>query len=148
MRLPVRGLWLVTLLFTGCPSAEGPERASSPEGSATTATAAWRRLDGTMDVDTQLHALLSKAKASKRPALIDFSATWCAPCKALAPILDDIAAAKPDISIVKVNIDDAPAAAAAAAITSVPTLLFFRDGELYDEIRGAASKQAILAKLA
>jgi len=101
-----------------------------------------------MTVLTANDANYANLTSTSGVVVVDFWATWCAPCKALAPILDDIAAAKPDISIVKVNIDDAPAAAAAAAITSVPTLLFFRDGELYDEIRGAASKQAILAKLA
>ncbi len=79
--------------------------------------------------------------------VVDFHAAWCAPCKALSPILDEISEENPEISVVKVDVDAAPNSATAAAITSVPTLLFYKDGALVDEIRGATSKRALLAKL-
>ena len=60
--------------------------------------------------------------------LVDFSATWCAPCRSLEPQLERLAEERPDVPIVKVDIEQAPRAAVAYGVRGVPTLILFRDG--------------------
>ena len=67
------------------------------------------------------------------PVLVDFSAVWCGPCKKLEPMVQDLAVTYAErLKVVKVDVDRAPVTAARYAVLSVPTLLFFRDGELRD----------------
>lgn len=84
-----------------------------------------------------------------KPTLIDFWATWCGPCKQIAPAIDAIAAENPDYTVVKVDIDQAPAAAQAYGVMSVPTLVVLAaDGTPVSQTSGAKPKNAILAELA
>ena len=82
------------------------------------------------------------------PVLVDFWAEWCGPCKMIAPVLSEIAKESGDrFRIAKVNIDDDPALMQKFQIRGVPALLFFKGGELRDQIVGMAPKKQIVEKL-
>ncbi len=80
--------------------------------------------------------------------LVDFSATWCGPCKKLEPIVHEIAGDYDGrLKVVKVDVDKAPGIAARFAVMSVPTLLFFRDGQVRDQVTGVLPKRAIAERV-
>lgn len=79
--------------------------------------------------------------------LVDFFATWCGPCRMLAPVLDEVAAENAAIKVYKVDIDQNPDVAARYGVTSVPTLIVFKDGQVANRTVGAQPKQNILALL-
>jgi len=86
---------------------------------------------------------------SKETIMVDFWAEWCGPCKAVSPILDQIAAEHSDkIKIVKLNVDDNPLMARKYKITSIPAMKVFRNGEVVKTVIGAKPKPAIEADLA
>jgi thioredoxin 1 len=78
------------------------------------------------------------------PALIDFWATWCAPCKAIAPIVEEMAA-KYDgkLKVAKMNVDDNQSTPGKYGVRSIPTLILFKNGEVADQVIGAVSKSHI-----
>lgn len=79
------------------------------------------------------------------PVLVDFWATWCPPCRMIAPILESIAAEKAgEIKIVKVNVDQEPALSSKYQISSIPTLILFNNGKQVNRIAGALPKQKLL----
>lgn len=83
-----------------------------------------------------------------RLVIVDFWATWCGPCRMLSPILDEVEEEMSDkILVVKVNVDDADEIAMNYRIMNIPTLLFFKDGQMVDKTVGAMPKPALVQRI-
>ena len=87
-----------------------------------------------------------KVLQSEVPVLVDFYAEWCGPCKALAPVLEEVAKETPNAKIVKVNVDENQELAYRYKIESIPSVLVFKNNELTDRHVGLANK-AVLKRL-
>lgn len=91
---------------------------------------------------------IDEVLASAKPVMIDFWATWCGPCRVLSPTVDEVAAEIGDKAVIaKCNVDDCEEVAGRFGIRNIPTLLFFKKGELVDRTVGVVSKQEIISKI-
>ena len=84
---------------------------------------------------------------SDKPVLVDFWASWCAPCMMLSPIVAEIAEERSDIKVGKINVDEQPELASQFGVSSIPMLLVFRDREIVNAAVGLRPKEQILEML-
>ena len=84
---------------------------------------------------------------SDKPVLLDFWAPWCAPCRMVVPIIEEIAGERPDIKVGKINVDEQPELASEFSIMSIPTLVVMKNGRIVTKVSGARPKKAILEML-
>jgi len=90
----------------------------------------------------------AEVKKSDLPVMIDFWAVWCGPCKMIAPFVEEAAKEyEGKLKVGKINVDDNQKIASEHAIMSIPALLFFKDGQVVDQIIGAVPKKAIFDKI-
>lgn len=84
---------------------------------------------------------------STQLVVVDFYADWCGPCQMLKPILEEISEEREDVKIVKVNVDDARELSEKFGIFSIPTVLFFKNGDLVDKFVGYQNKDSVNKKI-
>lgn len=89
----------------------------------------------------------SEVLNGKGVALVDLFADWCMPCQMIAPIIEEISNEKTDVNFFKVNVDETPDVAIKYGVSSIPTLLIFKDGELVNKAVGAYPKESIIKLL-
>ena len=81
---------------------------------------------------------------STKPVLVDFNATWCGPCRMLKPTLEQVAAERPDVTVVGIDVDDNSDLAGEYGVFSIPCLVLFKDGMEADRSVGLVPKEAVL----
>ena len=84
---------------------------------------------------------------SEKTVLLDFWAPWCAPCRMVVPIIEEIAGERPDIKVGKINVDEQPELASKFGIMSIPTLVVMKNGKIVQQVSGSRPKKAILEML-
>ena len=92
--------------------------------------------------DANFDAMVLK---NELPVLVDFWAPWCGPCRAVAPIIDEISKEfEGKVAVAKLNVDEAQTAPSRFGIRAIPTLIVFKDGEVVEQVTGAVSKENIV----
>ena len=84
---------------------------------------------------------------SEKTVLLDFWAPWCAPCRMVVPVIEEIADERPDIKVGKINVDEQPELASKFSIMSIPTLVVMKNGKIVQQVSGVRPKNAILEML-
>ena len=105
-------------------------------------------MDNSLTVNLNEANFDDEVTRSTKPVLVDFWAEWCGPCKLIAPLLDEIAKEKGEaVKVAKVDVDQNQALSARYNIRAIPTLLFFKDGQLRDQVTGMTSKKDLLGRI-
>ena len=84
---------------------------------------------------------------SESPVLVDFWAPWCGPCRVVAPVLEEIASERPELRVVKLNVDENQQTAAKYQVLSIPTMIVFKSGEPVKTVIGAYPKKKLEQEL-
>src|SRR3954464_6079988 len=84
---------------------------------------------------------------SEQPVLVDFWAPWCGPCRVVGPVLEEIAAERDDLRIVKLNVDENQQTAATFEVLSIPTMILFKNGQVAKKVIGAYPKKRLESEL-
>lgn len=85
----------------------------------------------------------NKVMETEKVVVIDFWATWCGPCKMMAPVVEEVAKDYPDVKVCKVNVDEEPELSNAFKIVSIPTIVVIKNGEIIDSVVGYRPKEDI-----
>ncbi|MEY8015664.1 thioredoxin [Mycobacterium servetii] len=102
--------------------------------------------DSTVDVTDASFA--TEVLSSDKPVLVDFWATWCGPCKMVAPVLEQIASEQGEqLTVAKLDVDANPQTASQFQVVSIPTMILFKDGQPVKRITGAKGKAALLREI-
>ena len=98
-------------------------------------------------MNINIHNFEEEVIRSDKKVLLDFWAPWCGPCRMVLPLMEEIAAERPDIKVCKINVDENPELASRFGITSIPALMVMEKGQIVKQSVGASPKRAILAML-
>ena len=98
-------------------------------------------------VNINLNNFSQEVLSSDKPVLLDFWAPWCGPCRMVVPMVEQIAAERPDVKVGKINIDEEFELARQFGISSIPTLVVMKDGQILRQATGARPKHQILEML-
>jgi thioredoxin 1 len=106
-------------------------------------------MENSATIDLNESNFENEVTKSDKPVIVDFWAEWCGPCKLIAPLLDEIAKEKSDsVKVAKVNVDQNQILSSKYNIRAIPSLLFFKNGQLRDQVTGMMSKKDLLGRLA
>ena len=98
-------------------------------------------------ININKHNFQNEIMDSEKTVLLDFWAPWCAPCRMVVPVIEEIAGERPDIKVGKINVDEQPELASKFSIMSIPTLVVMKNGKIVQQVSGARPKKAILEML-
>jgi thioredoxin 1 len=93
-------------------------------------------------------AFAAEVLESERPVLVDFTASWCPPCRVMKPVLAELAAERDDLRVVQLDVDEHQRTAAEYGVLSMPTFILFRDGREVQRLVGARPRRRLEAELA
>ena len=98
--------------------------------------------EGIMEIDDE--GFDTEVLQSDKPVVVDFWAPWCGPCRAIGPLMEEIAVTFNDkVKFTKCNVDNNPVTPGKYSIRSIPTLIFFKDGNVFDQVIGIVAKSKI-----
>jgi thioredoxin 1 len=142
---------VATVMMVGQPAATHPTKtipsANNSAGEENMSTAESKNVSARRVEHAETASFEAKVLQSSEPVLVDFYADWCGPCRMLAPVLEDLARELPSGKVVKVNVDHSPELASAYRISSIPSVMVFKDGQVTARHVGMASKDRLKAML-